>query len=176
MVNWTAGPVRPEVISFHLCSLTPPKKNPPLQKHVIFCSRSSRSIQNLKKEQFAFFICFWQFLTVFPLFMPKSESLFTKERPLRIGSRWERFALFLSLTKNERFARRTEERIPNPAYDFCTIPCSVCALIGFAETRQLPEYLLPGIHTQDNAHLHILLHFSYIFINHLGMPILIKVN
>ena len=34
--------------------------------------------------------------------------------------RWERFALFheriaLSLTKNERFARKTEERIPNPA-------------------------------------------------------------
>ena len=88
---------------------------------------------------------FWKFLTVFPLFMPKSESLlsllaqllFFKERwkrftllalykratmreSLMTKERWEQFALFhewipLSLTKNERFAPKTDEQIPNPA-------------------------------------------------------------
>ena len=73
------------------------------------------------------------FLTVlhfFSPFFPKSESLrlllqksdherdsllslFTKEQ-------WEQFALFyeliaISLTKKERFAWKTKERIPNPA-------------------------------------------------------------
>ena len=99
----------------------------------------------LEKERFAqknsmFSPCFWQLkeihkldscckdrliicykdrecFTVFPLFMPKSESLFTKEQP------WvNRFLCSLQkssllLTKNERFAWKTKEQIPNPVLE-----------------------------------------------------------
>ena len=99
----------------------------------------------LEKERFAqknsmFSPCFWQlkeihkldscckdrliicykdreWFTVFPLFMPKSESLFTKEQPW--VNRFLRSLQKSSLlhTKNERFAWKTKEQIPNPVLE-----------------------------------------------------------
>ena len=92
------------------------------------------------------FICFWQFFTAFPFFIPKSKSLsllftqllFFKERQewftlfkrvtvseslllLCTKERQEWFAFFqegitLWLTKKEWFAGKTEEQIPNPDF------------------------------------------------------------
>ena len=61
---------------------------------------------------------FRKFLTVFPLFMPERESLLSHFAHLFFFK--ERFTLFreqttLSLTKNKWIARKTDERIPNPA-------------------------------------------------------------
>ena len=95
------------------------------------CSRrslkKSDTSESLFKKEWLFMIhsqknsyfshCLWQFMIAFPLFMPKSESLFTKEQPWvnRFLRSLQKSSLLL--TKNERFAWKTKEQIPNPVLE-----------------------------------------------------------
>ena len=77
------------------------------------------------------FVAFNMFLTGFPIFMPKSEALpslfapllFWKERP------WGIRYFALALTKNERFAWKTKERIPKRGFLLSSCCPSVCELM-----------------------------------------------
>ena len=80
-------------------------------------STSSNSLQKIH-----IFVCFWPFFPVVPLFMPKSESLpssFAQSLFLKSDGSDSLFfpseSLFHSFAhKNERFARKIGEQIPNP--------------------------------------------------------------
>ena len=119
-------------VSYKICSfyffIALKKKRP-------WANRSRHSLQKSNHEQIAldlFFICFWQFFTVFPSFYAKRAnrsqcsllscsflkingsdsitSLYTKEQP------WANPSFTLSITKNERFAQKSDYRIPNPDF------------------------------------------------------------
>ena len=88
-------------VNRYLCSF---KKSDMSNLLVIRANRFQKQMIHLKK--IIFFVCLWQFFTVFPLFMPKSKSLLSLFTPSLFlnsnGSNGSNLVLFLFVSHREQ--------------------------------------------------------------------------